>query len=1237
MSETKRPKTPQWTASQQEAITFRGGDVLVSASAGTGKTAVLCQRCISLVHGGNRPDTPPADIHSILVVTFTDAAAQEMRSRIHQALAEAAGFAPCPHLKRQLLLLDAAQISTMHSFCKRLISEYFYRLGIDPAFAQLDGDQQMLVQHEVLEEVVERAWQTPAVAEGLCSLLQYRNLRHGSLGFLDVIVEVSNFLDSIPDADLWIENARTLGMGESVHNCEEILAGQLLERLSDLQGQIELAAAMDRMCLGGYMASQIEEMAAQIEQAASALEDKDVVRFRRVVEAFSLKRLPPFRDKSLLETRDWIKQTYTEPIKMSFRALTEILPERNEYTDLLSRYAGRQRLTLLQLIKDFRYSWQAKKQSLGAMDFADLQRHALRLLRECPDVCENLRRRFGYIFVDEAQDINALQYEIINQLRSTGNVFLVGDIKQSIYGFRQADPGLFLEQLEAIPAARGRAIHLSDNFRSHPAVLNFVNAVFSRTMSRAFGEVDYDEKAALWPGLDVYPDEADNEHSPRIELHLIDEDQSRDNEAAGEDDHDEEAQELGEDTGSVLEASHRQAALIAQRIRQMVEEEKPQIYDKKSGGFRPVEYRDIVVLMRSPSRDASEYVQLLQEAEIPVETAGAAGFFETTEITDMLCLLKVLDNPQRDIELAGLLRSPVFGFSDSQLLTIRRGANRGQNRNPGFWDCVQRYCRSGPKDTICKRLIEALEKIEAWRQKARSSSVAEMLWEVLRSSGYLSFVLTLRHGRQRRANLLKLHERAIEFEHFSTSRRSTSLGRFVKFLEKLREKERDWAPAEPDSASHNAVRVMSVHKSKGLEFPVVILAQLGKQFNLRDVSRPVVLDKELGIGLSYRDPDDQTERKDMIHTLIAHKKKKAALFEEMRILYVALTRARERLILTGAVKNSKVLQVVRETLVRKQPQVTACQLRRCRTPIEWILYGLGNRPELLEQYRAEYEPFGGFSPREDKGLFRMQWHHVEALNSIAERWVLPRSPVGTKPLQGIEADPQLLVRLEDSLSWHYAHEISAQTPAKTSVTRLTHEGDESYRPAEGLDIFSRAPSVLAVPAVDTGKARPGGAELGSAVHLVMEHLPLEAAIGKETIERTIRELTERGLINVRTAQHVPIDTILHFFDSPPGKTMLTHANRVFREWQFTWALPLENEGDFQIIQGIIDVLIETPDGIVILDFKTDRCRGQELDRRIAIYSEQIRLYSRAAEAIVKMPVKSRQLCFISLGHIVDVN
>ncbi len=509
-----------------------------------------------------------------------------------------------------------------------------------------------------------------------------------------------------------------------------------------------------------------------------------------------------------------------------------------------------------------------------------------------------------------------------------------------------------------------------------------------------------------------------------------------------------------------------------------------------------------------------------------------------------------------------------------------------------------------------------------------------MLWDVLRSSGYLSFVLTLRHGRQRRANLLKLHERAIEFEHFSTSRRSTSLGRFVLFLEKLREKERDWAPAEPDSASQNAVRVMSVHKSKGLEFPVVFLAQLGKQFNLRDTARPVVLDKDLGMGLSYTDPDDQTDRKDIIHTLIAHKKKQAALFEELRILYVALTRARERLVLTGAVKNKKLLQAVRESLVQPDQPICSAQLARCRTPIEWILYALAGRPELLEHYPAECAPFAVHPAQPENPLFTFRWHNVEDLNTLASKWILPRKPAGTQILDTAKPDPKLLQKLKASLSWQYPFQQAAQTHAKTSVTRLTHQGDESHRPGDNLGLFAKKPAILAEP--KTQSPRLTGTQLGSVVHLVMEHLPLDNPVTQQTIDQTLQKLTAANRIAPHAAGHLPAGIILNFFATAPGQLLLDPKNKVHREWPFTWALPVENTPDFQIIQGIIDALIETPAGLVILDFKTDRLAPEQLQARIDIYARQVKLYAKAAQEITKLPVRSTQLCFLSLEKTIDV-
>lgn len=1218
--------TPRWTPDQQRAIQARGADVLVSASAGTGKTAVLSNRCVSLL----MDNANPVDVTDILVLTFTDAAAEEMRARIHAELRRALHREKHPRLRAQLLMLDSACISTIHSFCKRLITEHFYLLDLDPGFRLLDADEQLLLRFQILESTLENAWQDSSLVESLNELLRGRNLTAGSFGYLENILTVSRFLESVPDAPQWYDRIHTLTDLAAAARLEAAQAESLENNLDRLSRQIELMLEMDARCIAGHWHDQIQaELAAPLIACRNALGKKDYALCREIIEGFkpAAFRKPKDADPDAVERVKYQIDTF----KLRFRALASRAVFNPDYIEHLAPHASLQSRTLLELVRRFERDYAAAKQRLSSLDFSDLQRLALRLLSENPDLAQTLRARFKYIFLDEVQDINAIQQRIIERIASGDNAFLVGDVKQCIYAFRQANPRLFLERIHAAGRDRSTLVALTDNFRSHPDVLDFANAVFSRVMTEAFTGLTYDDTAHLRPGLDVYTGaEEAQTPSPRIELHLFDEEES-----AGDADGDQDDTHTDEDTsgddaqspGQISDAQ-RQAVFIAERIKKMLSEKELRVFDKSARAFRDLEYRDIVILMRSPSTYAGDYVQVLQQAGIPVDTAGAAGFFAATEITDCVTLLRVLDNPRQDIELAALLRSPFFGFTDTDLARIRLFArSRDRENTPPYHACVMLYAREGDDADLRDRLSEALARIDAWRTAARHGSLSELFWSILRESGYLAFVTALPHGRRRRANLLKLHDRAIQFENFADPSRSGSLTRFVDFLEKLRLREQDWAPAESD-AVENAVRVLSVHKSKGLEFPVVFLAQLGQPFNLTGSTGPVLLDEDFGMGLRLIDPATRASAPDLLHEIIADARRGLDLAEEMRILYVAVTRAREKLILTGSVRSATARRIVAEVAVRPDRPAEDFQLRACRSPILWLLYALAPH-EPLRRLFADI-PFPETAPPMPAPDFSAAFVDTAALDEPARAILYPeRSRLDASALP--PDDPDLARRVHQALDWRYPCESAITAHAKMSVTQYTHRGDEFLR------LAAPAPSAPGPRALDADRTtRISAAQVGTAAHLLIQNLDLSAPVTLAALEKTLARLVDSHQIDPDAAGRVNLQSVLDFFETDLGRSTLNPAHRVLREWPFTFALPLPEADDFRIIQGIIDMLILTPKGHTIVDFKTDRVTADTAPQKAEHYREQIRLYSLAAESILKTKTLGGYLYFLSPALTVKV-
>jgi len=843
-----------------------------------------------------------------------------------------------------------------------------------------------------------------------------------------------------------------------------------------------------------------------------------------------------------------------------------------------------------------------------------------------------LRQRYKYIFVDEYQDINPVQQAILDALGSGDNVFVVGDVKQSIYAWRGAEPTIFLERLRQVSQTTeltaGLRVDLNTNFRSDARLLAFVNKIFGRVMTASVAHIDYDEAARLRPGAAEVP--AD-EPAPIVEFHILDE-KAEDGDAPED--------EMSADVDFVR-PRQRQAALIARRIQEMVGAEPGQaalqIPDKETGQLRDVAYRDIVVLMRSLAKKANDYVEILRLAGIPVSCDATAGYFETTEISDVLCLLKVLDNPQRDIELAAVLRSPFFRFDETELTMIRLDAHERGDRED-FYHYAAHYVESGGNADVKTKLRETFATLDRWRRLARRGHLADLLWRVYRDTQYLAFVCALPSGQTRKANLLKLHDRAVQFEGFASSSGVPSLTRFVTFVEKLQEAGQDWTSAEPAAAAGNAVRILSVHKSKGLEFPVVFLAELDSAFNQRDVQDDLVADTDHALGLRIIHPQSNSKLRSLAHQVIGEKKRAVTLAEEMRVLYVALTRAKNRLILTAAQKRTDCSKILLQGLLLADGTVPDWLLKGCKSSLEWLLYGLADQRPLQEVFETELA-----GEAVDEGLFHLTVHRGEMLQTLSEKVQRLRERKKERSGRaGSSADPaagrELLAHLQGRLDWQYPFADAVCEPAKQSVTALTHQDDE-FAQIDYARALERRPGTLAT-GVRVGAAGPSGRVIGTAVHLVISNLDLTKPVTRDAMARTRDRLVEEGAMTPAVGQAIDIEAIASFFDSELGAMVLDKRSTVWREWPFTFGLPAGDgepgSDEIVVVQGIIDMLVQTADGLVVIDFKSDRVAGAEVDERAGVYQGQLALYAEAATEILKSPVRARWLYFLSSRQAVAV-
>lgn len=1198
--------SPQWTPQQKLAIQARGRNILVTASAGTGKTSVLSKRVVDILCD----TTDKTDVLQILVLTFTEASAEEMKSRIADELRKAARTTGSPFLRHQLLLLDAAHISTIDAFCKRIITENFYILGIDPTFRIIDPDEQKLLKSELLDETIEDAWQSEDLSGALAELLIDRNVLSSTAGFLGNIYNVNGFLGSVMSPADWQLKANELTEVQSLYGSTPAQAQEriILEKLVQCGSMIEHAIMLDEMFTGTAHWSEYinNEYLATVILATEKLlaGNKDYINHISEFAPARFKSKPKGFDDDI---KDMIKGTL-DKAKKTLNDLKELALINPLYEETVLPAANLQTKTLLELISRFNQRYAETKQNLNCLDFADLEHLMLKLLKDSPRTAAALKSKFKHIFVDEYQDTNFLQQGILENIARDNNVFVVGDVKQSIYAFRQAKPEIFLNLLKESTdkidklndSDKPLRVDLSDNFRSRKQVLDFANLIFERIMTEDVAAVEYDEKAILKAGFNYDPPKC----PPCVELDLIDED--------------------GNDRSEGISQSQRQAAFIAERIKQIVtpetSDEQITVFDKDANAYRRPTYGDVVILMRSPSTTVNDYLEILRLSGIPVVSQSSSGYFEATEISDMVSLLKLLDNPQRDIELAAVMRSPLFNFSDTDLALIREGC---QNPKASFYDCLIKYAGNGEDINLQGNVNGFLESLTAWRTGACRGSLADLVWGIYRRTGYISFVSALPGGKQRKANLLKLHDRAIQFEGFSTNASSASLTRFVEFIEKLSDENHDWAPAQPDNTAADAVRIMSVHNSKGLEFPIVFLAEINKQFNTRDIVSECLIDDDNTIGLKVIDPDTKEKSASIGHQIIAAEKRKTLYAEEMRILYVAVTRARERLILTASAKQKPSTSIIQNCAALGSEPLKDWQIQSAKSHLDWILLALGNQKKLQKAFGVES------AGPSDSDLFALNIPNANTLNESVKELRQKQADQKNQKLTSPEAVKLLMSKVKDSLSWQYPFAYAAQSHAKMSVSELTHRDDE-FSQMDFSNALGALPKSLKAENKQT-KADPR--QIGTATHLIIEKLDLSCPVTLQTVKLLADDLAAQDFIDAQTAGAINHEGIVKFFQSELGKLTTDPVNTVMREWPFIYGLPAElldgnSKGEIIVVQGIIDMIVDTPEGLVIIDFKTDNVTASGVEERSKIYHKQINLYAIAASEILNKKVTSKHLYFL---------
>ncbi len=1307
-----------WTEEQRRVIEVRNKDVLVSAAAGSGKTAVLVERILSRI----TDPVHPVDIDRLLVVTFTNAAAAEMRERIRDALEQRALEEPDNvHLQKQLVLVHHASITTIHSFCLQVLRSHFHTIGLDPGFRIADEGECRLLEQDTAGEVLDEAYERgepefheflECVATGKSDILVE-----------ELILQLHHFSLAHPWPGEWLEACCRMydPLFEDSRPWLEFLVQDVHRVLEDMLGELREAVRIAEEPDGPYPYLKTFESDRQLLEGLAAGQDYDslAAAFRNMG---SFARLAAVRDKTISEE----KKQRAQEIRNQIKKEVGDIRDRYFYTSpeiLWKEFyeSGKIVRMLAKLTKRFGERLAEKKAEKNQLDFSDLEHFALEILLKREDgkavptpAAREYAEVFEEIMIDEYQDSNLVQELILNSVAGAGrgshNRFMVGDVKQSIYRFRLARPELFMEKYRRYARPEDEnccRIDLHKNFRSRAEVLDGVNYIFRQIMTEGIGGIEYDSDAALYPGAQ-FEAGADPDFLP-VEVLLLD----RSADAGGA------ARSDGSGTGNMASSKkmaqtaagkqEEEAVLVGQRILEIVGREE--VWDQEHGVYRPAEWRDVVILLRTVSGWAETFREVLQDMGIPCFTGSRTGYFSAAEVRVVLSYLQILDNPVQDIPLAAVLRSPIGGFADEELAIIR-----ARTEEYHFYDCCRKFmeqnenpsgesegaeCSAGQEihseefagdgnapfpgnhsgesardengpflgnrsgksgepreqdtagkvpegenenpsavEEIRRKLRAFFDTYEYLRAKTTHTPVHLLLWEILDVTGYGAYASALPAGAQRKANLDMLVEKAIAYEASSYR----GLYHFVRYIESLKKYEIDYGEAGISGEAENTVRIMSIHKSKGLEFPIVFVSGISKNFNVTDVRGSMVMHPELGIGCDFVDPDRRLKTPNLLKRVIQRRLLQENLGEELRVLYVAMTRAKEKLILTGTADDfEKELQSCWSMDGRQERALSCTRIASASSYLDWILPALWRHPDAACWSGREEE--AGFSELSRFRCVCMDSDAQRMQNLISENLEARRLKALLEMDLSVCCDEKTADYLERTFRAEYPYEKDREICGKVSVSELKRMAQTEDEEAEQLygqqagqfggKKEEQAEVVPLVPAFREGTVLTGAAR-GTAYHVFMQNLDFSL---EEPVEIQLEELIKCGKMTPEEGSSLNLDEIRAFLVSDVGQRMAraAGAGMLFREQPFVMGVPADkiregwNPRETVLVQGIIDAFFYEEDGkIVLLDYKTDDVRSPRV--LAEKYRPQLACYAAALGRLTGHKVKRRVIYSFCLGR-----
>lgn len=1263
----------KFTPEQQRVIELHNSNILVSAAAGSGKTAVLVERIIRMICDGEHP----ADIDRLLIVTFTNAAAAEMRERIAAGITARLEADPGnEHIQKQSALLHNAQITTIDSFSLFLIRNHFNEIGLDPDFRVADEGEIKLLQQEVLAQLLEDAYAgqfVPEAPEQFHACVEYFCPGGRESVLEQHILNLSRYAGSFPWPEEWLEERKNdYAAGDMEALVHSDYGQYLTERVNrTVEGCLEKLREVKRLCElpdGPYMYGELTE--AEIEQLERLTDCKNLESQAAKIPAVTFARLPSKKDDSVdpakrelaKAIRNSVKDTLSDLSESYFKTPLELAVEQGK--------ACREPLRmLLDLVLEFDRRLLAAKQERHLIDFSDMEHYALQILlkrekveetgdagtdraetkyRIVPsDVAMEYRQYFQEILIDEYQDSNLVQEYLLSAISGEEerhyNRFMVGDVKQSIYKFRLARPELFLEKYDTYQETGDLCrIDLAKNFRSRVQVVDAVNDVFSRIMSREIGGIAYDDKAALYPGA-TYPAAEDPAYGS--EALLIRKPEKGECEESGT------GEQHAEGAGVLVDYDNvrqLEALAIAARIKQLKGSLK--VMEKSTGELRRVRYSDMVILLRTTSGWDEEFKKILEQQGIPVYITSKTGYFGALEVQELLQFLRVLDNPRQDIPLFGVMQSVFGGFTQEEIAQIRSGGEGHSRKRMTLYEALKEVAQSGrtveegeeisagesagEEAELSQKADTFLQRIGHYRDLTPYTSIRDLLQQILDDYDYLNYVTALPAGSKRRANVEMLLTKASAFEKTSYF----GLFHFIRYMEQLEKYDVDYGEADTLDENADVVRIMSIHKSKGLEFPVVFVSGLSKRFNMQDANQSLIVDMDLGVAVDYVNPGRRIKNKTLRRAVLSAKMKEDSLAEELRVLYVALTRAREKLILTSVMdKAGEKWELAQMT---GQERLTYLDFCEAGSYMDFLLPILPKTGIAVKTLRTE-----DLAAEEIREQLRMG-DRREELQRVADGEVLlPGDP---------EENERKLMRLRERFAYQYPHAGLQKLYTKTTVSELKiaamAEKDEA-----AFHTFEEKEVVPYIPAFRREQEKVSGAVRGSAFHRVMELLDFtyvfvesglfekcpgdyetyRKRLDAERLKKRLEEFLQRETVSLRLteeyAKAVSLPKILNFLEQELAYRMWRAQEQglLYREQPFVLGIDAKRldpdlpEGEKVLIQGIIDVFFIEDGEIVLLDYKTDVI--DSLEALWNRYNVQIQYYEEALTKLMQMPVKERIL------------